>query len=181
MSMEHALSPADHQAIRDIVARYSWALDTGDVEGFVACFATDGLLVWDAFDVPLQWQGAGALRHFASFLRDQPSTAGRQHHVTNLLVEEAAGGAVGKAFVAVAMRQGDGPHRLNVMGWYEDAYRREGDGWKLAKRTIRDWSGPVVGGLAGQTGEREARPLPPPLAGLVYGADGGTSGAAEGA
>ncbi len=166
--MTAELSTSDQLAIRDVVSRYCWALDTGDVEGFVSCFTSDGLLVWDAFDVPLQWQGSDALRHFASFMRDQPSTAGRQHHVTNLLIEPDGEGARGKAFVAVALRQGDGPHLLNVMGWYEDRFRREDEIWKLAKRTIRDWSGPVLAGIAGQTGERVARPLPPPLAGLVY-------------
>lgn len=166
--MAYELSANDQLAIRDIVSRYCWALDTGDVDAFVACFARDGLLVWDAFDVPLQWQGTDALSHFACFLRDQPSTAGRQHHVTNLLIEACGEGASGKAFVAVALRQGDGPHLLNVMGWYEDLYRREDGVWKLAQRTIRDWSGPVLDRIAGQTGEHVARPLPPPLAGLVF-------------
>jgi ketosteroid isomerase-like protein len=165
------LSAEDRLAIGDVISRYCWAIDTGDVDAFVACFCEDGLLVWDAFDVPLHWRGAEALRHFASFLRDQPSTAGRQHHVTNLLVEPDGDGARGKAFVAVALRQGDGPHLLNVMGWYEDRFRREGEEWKIAERTIRDWSGPVLAGIAGQKGERVARPLPPPLAGLIFPGD----------
>lgn len=166
--MANTLTPADRIEIHELVARYCWAIDTGDAEGLADCFASDGVLAWDAFDVPLRWQGADALRHFAGFLRDQPSTAGRQHHVTNLVIEPDGDGARGKAFVAVALRQGDGPHLLNVMGWYEDRYRREGDQWKIAERTIRDWSGPVLAGIAGQTGERMARPLPPPLAGLLY-------------
>ena len=47
-------------------------------------------------------------------------------------------------------------------------FRREDGQWKIAERVIRDWSGPVLAAIAGQTGEREGRPLPPPLAGLVY-------------
>ena len=166
--MAGILSTADQLAIRDVVARYSWAIDTGDVDDFVTCFASDGVLEWDAFDVPLRWQGSKALRHFATYLRDQPSTAGRQHHVTNVILEPSKDGASGRAYVAVALRQGDGPHLLNVMGWYEDIFRREGGEWRLAKRIIHDWSGRVVGKIAGQSGERVARPLPPPLAGLVY-------------
>jgi hypothetical protein len=165
--MAHQLSTADQLEIRDIVSRYCWALDTGDVEGFVACFCSDGMLVWDAFDVPLEWRGSDALHHFATFLRDQPNTAGRQHHVTNLMLEADGEDARGKAYVAVALRQGDGPHALNVMGWYEDRFRREGGHWRIAERVIRDWSGPVLAKIAGQTGERVARPLPPPLAGLL--------------
>lgn len=165
--MNQALSPADRQEIADLVSRYCWALDTGDVDGFVDCYCSDGTLVWDAFDVPMEWHGSDQLRHFAQFLADQLTTAGRQHHVTNLLVEATESGASGKAFVAVAMRKGSGPHILNVMGWYEDSYAREDGCWKLAKRIIRDWSGPVLANIAGQTGERESRPLPPPLAGLI--------------
>ncbi len=167
--MPQPLSIEDQLAIRDVVSRYCWALDTGDVEGFVSCFAADAVLVWDTFEVPLEWRGHDAMRHFASFLRDQPSTAGRQHHVSNLLLEATDQGARGKAYASVALRQGNGPHLLNVMGWYEDEYCKQANGWAIARRVIRDWSGPVLGGIAGQDGQREARPLPPPLAGLVYG------------
>lgn len=166
--MTRVLSVEDRIAIQDVVSRYAWALDTGDVEGFVACFASDGELVWDTFERPEAWRGPEALRHFAAFLRDQPMSAGRQHHVTNLLIEPASEGARGKAYAAVALRQGDGPHLLHVMGWYEDLYRRENGEWRLARRIIRDWSGPVLSSFAGQSGERIARTLPPPLAGLRY-------------
>ena len=68
----------------------------------------------------------------------------------------------------MALRQGDGPHLLNVMGYYEDLFRREDGHWRLAERVIRDWSGPILRGIAGQTGERVARPRPAPLAGLTF-------------
>ena len=166
--MPETLTTADQLEIRDVVSRYAWSLDTGDVEGFVACFASDGVLLWDAFEVPEQWQGHDALRHFATFFRDQPTSAGRQHHVTNVLIDGTENGASGRAYAAVALRQGDGPHALHVMGWYEDAFRIEDGKWKLARRVIRDWSGPILANFAGQTGEREARPLPPPLAAMAY-------------
>ena len=165
--MPSSLSAADQIAIREVSARYAWALDTGDVEGFVSCFTRGGTLVWDAFEAPMRWQGADALRDFATFFRDQPATAGRQHHITHMVLEPDGDGAVGKAYVAVALRQGDGPHLLNVMGWYEDRFAQEDGQWRIASRTIRDWSGPVLAGIAGQTGERVPRPLPPPLADLA--------------
>jgi len=166
--MADTLSTADNLAIRDVIARYAWALDTGDVEGFVACFASDGRFVWDAFEEPTVWAGHEALRHFASFFRDLPTSAGRQHHVTNILVTPAPGGAAARSYAAVALRQGDGPHALHVMGWYEDRFRREGGAWKIAERVIRDWSGPVLANFAGQTGAREARQRPAPLEGALY-------------
>jgi hypothetical protein len=162
------LSVADQLAIRDVIARYAWALDTGDVEGFAACFCRDGVLVWDAFETPERWEGQAALRHFAAFFRDLPSSAGRQHHVTNIVITPCEGGARSRSYAAVALRQGDGPHLLNVMGYYEDLFRREEGEWRLAERVIRDWSGPILQAFAGQTGERVARTMPPPLTGASF-------------
>ena len=166
--MNTPLPVEDQLAIREVIARYAWALDTGDVEGFVACFCSDGVLVWDVFETPERWVGAEALRHFATFFRDLPSSAGRQHHVTNTVIEQCEGGAGARSYAAVVLRQGDGPHLLNVMGYYEDRFRHEGGQWRLAERIIRDWSGPILKEFAGQTGERVARPLPAPLAGLSF-------------
>ncbi|HEX7710243.1 MAG TPA: nuclear transport factor 2 family protein [Sphingomonadaceae bacterium] len=170
--MADPLTLADQLAIRDVIARYAWTLDTGDVDGFVACFHRDGVLVWDAFETAQRWEGAAALRHFAAFFRDLPSSAGRQHHVTNTLVTACEAGARSRSYVAVALRQGDGPHLLNVMGYYEDVFRFADGEWKLAERVIRDWSGPILKNFAGQSGERVARPMPPPLAGAAFSRDG---------
>lgn len=161
------LSTQDRLDIQQLVARYAWALDTGDVEGFVDCFHSDGELLWDAFDTPLQWRGAAELRRFAEGLRALPASAGRQHHVSNLLVEPADGGARGRAFVLVTLRQPDGAVAAHVAGWYEDSFALEDGKWRIRRRVIRDWAGPVLARFAGQTGEALRRPLPPPLTALL--------------
>ncbi|MBO9519329.1 MAG: nuclear transport factor 2 family protein [Porphyrobacter sp.] len=164
----HALPVADQLAIHDVIARYAWALDTGDVEAFVNCFCRNGTLIWDAFEEPQRWEGDEALRHFATFFRSLPSSAGRQHHVSNTVITRCEAGVNSRSYVAVALRQGDGPHLLNVMGYYEDVFREEDGRWRLAQRVIRDWSGPILKDFAGQTGERVARPKPLPLQGASY-------------
>jgi hypothetical protein len=166
--MAASLSAEDQLAIRDVIARYAWALDTGDVEGFVACFCRDGVLIWDVFATPDRWEGHEALRHFATFFRDQPSSAGRQHHVSNIVITPSEGRARARSYAAVALRQGDGPHLLSVMGYYEDLFRREDGEWRLAERVIRDWSGPILKAFAGQAGTRVARPKPEQLGGALY-------------
>jgi uncharacterized protein (TIGR02246 family) len=166
-----ALSLDDQLAIRDVIARCAWALDTGDVDGFVACFCSDGVLLWDVFETPDRWEGEAALRHFAEFFRAQPTSAGRQHHVSNTVITASPEGALARSYVTVALRQGHGPHLLNVMGYYEDRFRREDGRWRLAERVIRDWSGPILARFAGQTGEREARPKPPQLRGAEFNLD----------
>jgi hypothetical protein len=163
-----SLSSEDRLALRDVIARCAWALDTGDVDGFVACFCRDGVMLWDVFETPDRWEGHAALRHFAEFFRAQPTSAGRQHHVSNTVITRTEQGALARSYVAVALRQGAGPHLLTVMGYYEDSFRREEGEWRLSERVIRDWSGPILANFAGQTGEREARAKPVQLEGAAY-------------
>ena len=59
------------------------------------------------------------------------------------------------SYVTVALRQGHGPHLLNVMGWYEDDFVCAEGEWRIRRRTIRDWSGPILGGYC--RAERRAR------------------------
>jgi SnoaL-like domain len=164
--MPQALTAEDRLGIHDCIARYAWSLDTGDAAGFVACFARDGELVWDVFDSPGCWRGPDALRRFIDYFRGRPESAGRQHHVSNLLITGNADLAYARSYVFVALRDGHGPHRLNVMGYYEDELLREAGGWRLQRRVIRDWSGLVLAGIAGQDGQRVVRPRPAALDGL---------------
>jgi len=161
-----AITPGDRLDIQELTARYAWSLDTGDEDAFVACFCRHGELVWDVFETEGRWRGAQALRRFIAYFRQRPESAGRQHHVSNLVVTPSDSGARARSYVAVAVRRAEGPHFINVMGYYEDELEREDGQWRFARRYIRDWSGPVLSGFAGQDGVRLARPLPDALAGL---------------
>lgn len=159
------LSAADRLEIHELLARYAWSLDTGDDEGFVGCFTSDGELLWDVFDEPGSWRGSAALRRFIQYFRGRPESAGRQHHVTNVVLT-ATEGVQARSYVAVALWVEGGPHRLHVMGYYEDVLRQEGGHWRIARRVIRDWNGPVLARIAGQDGQRRARARPAALDGL---------------
>jgi hypothetical protein len=164
--MSNPFGPADRIEIHELTARYAWSLDTGDEDAFVDCFCRDGELVWDAFETIGRWRGAVALRGFIGYFRQRPESAGRQHHVSNLIVTPTASGATAKCYVAVTLRREEGPHALHVMGYYEDELRNEDGRWRFARRHIRDWSGPVLSRFPGQQGARTPRPLPPPLQSL---------------
>jgi hypothetical protein len=164
--MTTELTAADRLEIQELFARYAWSLDTGDEAGFVDCFTREGVLVWEVFATPGHWRGHAALGRFIGYFRSRPETAGRQHHVSNLVLTATPQGVRARAYVLVALRSGEGPHRLNVMGYYEDELQREGASWRLARRVIRDWSGPVLGRIAGQDGARSTRQRPEALDGL---------------
>jgi hypothetical protein len=164
--MSPTFNSSDRLEIQELTARYAWSLDTGDEEAFVACFCRDGELVWDVFETEGRWRGSLALRRFIAYFRQRPESAGRQHHVSNLVVTPTDVGAHARSYVAVALRRDDGPHLLHVMGYYEDDLAREDGRWLFSRRYIRDWSGPVLAGFAGQSGARSTRQRPDALAGL---------------
>ncbi|MEO8308011.1 MAG: nuclear transport factor 2 family protein [Pseudomonadota bacterium] len=161
--MTASLNPTDRLQIQELIARYAWSLDTGDIEGFISCFSSEGALVWNVFDPPGCWQGHAALQRFISYFVARPESAGRQHHVSNLVIASHPDGAVARSYVLVALRAGGGPHLVTVMGHYEDLLVRDGADWRFARREIRDWSGPVLSRFAGQDGERKPRELPEAL------------------
>ena len=120
-----AITPGDRMDIQELTARYAWSLDTGDEDAFVACFCRQGELVWDVFETEGRWRGAQALRRFIAYFRQRPESAGRQHHVSNLVVTPSDSGARARSYVAVAVRRAEGPHFINVMGYYDDELERE--------------------------------------------------------
>lgn len=82
--MTKALTLEDRAAISDCLGRYVWALDTGDVEGVVACFTPDGVTVDTQGN---RDEGADGVRNFALRFITRPDFRGRQHQVTHLFFE----------------------------------------------------------------------------------------------
>jgi ketosteroid isomerase-like protein len=62
MSDSAALSVADRIAIQDLIARYAWALDTGDVDALVRCFTRDCAVIEEVFEDPDRWEGHEGVR-----------------------------------------------------------------------------------------------------------------------
>jgi hypothetical protein len=139
------LSADDRFAIKNLMARYAWALDTGDVEAFVACFTCDGVLVEHAFAEPDLWQGHDGLRRLAGQYLGIPGFAGRQHYCGNTLVTGQPGGrAHARSFALVTECHGAPPYQLRFCGYFDDEIvLREGQ-WLFERRTLRLWDGEVL-------------------------------------
>ena len=161
------LSAGDRLEIHELLARYAWSLDTGDEDAFVGCFCQRWRAGLGCIREPTD-AGRAARRCGASsaYFRSRPESAGRQHHVSNCRARHDRRGSARQVYVLVALRADEGPHRLNVMGYYEDELRRQGRTLAIARRVIRDWSGPVLASFAGQDGARQARQRPAALDGL---------------
>ncbi|HSW15926.1 MAG TPA: nuclear transport factor 2 family protein [Ramlibacter sp.] len=143
--MQNTLTPEDRFAIKDLLARYGWALDTGDVDAFVDCFLPDGAMIEEVFEDPDVWEGRAGIRALAEHYRSIPNFPGRQHYAANVLVTPTGEGrAHVRSFALVTECQGEPPYKLRFCGYYEDEIVRLEGQWYFAKRVVRLWDGEVL-------------------------------------
>lgn len=156
------LTVADRIAISDLLAHYAWALDTGDVDGLVACFTADAMVAEEVFEEPDCWRGRDNIRRFAEHYRSVPNFPGRQHHISQLIVKGNSKRCSARSFVFVTECHGEPPYTLRFAGYYEDKLVKLGSHWLFHKRVIRLWDGEILARFPGR-GQRARRQRPPEL------------------
>ena len=127
-----SLAPMDYIEIRQLVARYAYAVDTGADNGnvYASLFAPDGVF--------LDRTGRATTGKDALASLARRNTRGRQsafHFIMNHVIEPAAGGATGKEYlVQIRIGDGDRPNDIFGGGHYEDVYVKTPDGWRFKQR-----------------------------------------------
>jgi hypothetical protein len=131
------LTPQDYLDIQQLVARYAYAMDTGADSGnaYADLFAADGEFVLAAEST----RGRDALAALgrSGFVDGRKPAHGVSHFILNHVIEPAAGGATGKAYVVlVNIGEGGKPggEWSNTGGHYEDVYVKTPQGWKFKRR-----------------------------------------------
>jgi hypothetical protein len=163
MSMSGSrLSVEDRIAIQDLIARYAWALDTGDIDTLVSCFTTDCAVIEEVFEDPDRWEGHDGVRGLGEHYRNATGFPGRQHHVSQSLVEGDGERCSVKSFAFVTECRGEPPYTLRFAGYYDDKLVKVAGAWLFRERVIRLWDGPVLARFPGH-GARIARKRPPEL------------------
>jgi hypothetical protein len=153
----------DRLAIQDLLAAYSWALDTGDTNALVELFTEDARLVEEVFEEPDIWEGRDAIRRLAEHYFNVPNFPGRQHHVSQSTFRGGGERVQVKSFVFVTECQGEPPYIVRFAGWYDDVVVKDGSGcWRFQSRIIRLWDGEVLKNFPGR-GQRTPRKRPPEL------------------
>lgn len=160
--MAGPLTLEDRFAIQDLVAKYCWALDTGDVDALVACFTPDAVLIEEVFEDPDVWEGHDGIRKVSEHYRNSKGFPGRQHHTTQLLVEGDTEAAQARSFIIVTECHGEPPYLVRFTGYYTDEVVKTGGQWLFRKRIIRLWDGPILSKFPGK-GEWVPRKRPPEL------------------
>ena len=127
-----SLSPLDYVEIRQLVARYAYAVDTGAESGnvYASLFAPGGAFVDRA---GREITGPDALAALARRNTRGPQSA--FHFIVNHIIEPSPEGAVGKQFL-LQLRIGDGdrPNDIFGGGHYEDVYVKTETGWRFKRR-----------------------------------------------
>jgi hypothetical protein len=164
MTEADVVSPLDRLEIHELLARYAWAFGSGDVEGFVACFADDAVLAEDVFEVEDRWTGGADIRAMAEFYFSRPGFPGRQHHVTHILIEGVGLSCCNvKAFCFVTYCRDEPPFTIRFAGYYNDVVVKREGRWVFQSRMIRDWSGLALRKFPGESGEKVVRKRPDEL------------------
>ena len=122
---------ADRDAIRDLLARYTYNGDRGRVDALTACFTAEGVLEYPGASP----KGSDAIAaSLGSGTRDPRLTFVR-HHITNPLIAVDGDTATARSYFAV--HSDFGPDHS---GTYDDRLVRTADGWRFAHRRVRiDW------------------------------------------
>ena len=121
----------DRDAIRDLLARYTYNGDRGRLEGLAGCFAADGVLEYMG-NTPTG--PAEIVSSLSSGSRDPRLTFVR-HHITNPLIAVDGDAATARSYFTVHSNFGP-----DHSGTYDDRLVRTAHGWRFAHRRVRiDW------------------------------------------
>lgn len=125
---------AAREEIREIVAAYAHAADSGRFDEVAGLFAPDGVL-----ETPdhVEHRGRDAIRAFlgstGAALAGATTVPLIRHHVSNLRVAvTGADDATGAAYFLVVTERGP-----DHWGRYRDRYTRIDEGWRFAHRRVR--------------------------------------------
>jgi ketosteroid isomerase-like protein len=119
---------ADKIAIRELTARYNYAIDDGRVDEWVATFTEDG-----TFESSLLGKHTGkeALRAFG----EGYSAAFTGRHCTTDHVVDLDGDRARQRCYLVLVNN-DGGSRVSTTAVYEDELRRTPNGWRFTNRRV---------------------------------------------
>ncbi len=143
--MKRKVPLEDRVEIEELMARYAWALDTGDFEGYAACFTADG---WLEHWPQGRCEGREGLKRATDSLwYDRPNHyLGRQHRMSQILMtpeDPDAGRPAVRIKCFWSILQHDVvtfENRVFGMGTWDTLAVKEADGeWRLRSVYVDLW------------------------------------------
>ena len=128
-----AVTVDDRSMIEDLFIRYTCALDAGDSETVVGCFAEDGSLESPAVG---QCSGRAEIRDFARrFARFRERGAQLRHVISNLRAQVDGDRGTARCYLVVFLTRG-GTSRLLAPGQYDCSLARIDGEWLFQRRIV---------------------------------------------
>lgn len=144
------LTHEDRWDIRDLYARYAWAIATGDVESFEALYVEGARMADEGARLSYAGKGPGGVRGFIVEWMMLIKSAGRQHWVSQMRFDGDHDRCRVRAYIFAPDQSPSEPSAAMIMflGFYEDEVVRCPDGeWRFASRRIRQWRGEALEGF----------------------------------
>ena len=132
-----SLSATDYLEIKQLVARYAYALDQveGSGEAFARLFTADGVFKVKGGGTP----DVKGRQKLAAFARADVKNQGPlwvHDFVTNHIIQPSPQGATGRVYVVgIEIAESGNPGVIQTGGRYEDEYQKTSEGWRIKTRT----------------------------------------------
>lgn len=136
--MTSSFTAEDRHAVHDLLGRYVWAVDTGDVEAVVSLFTPDGIVRYGNGEA---FESHDGIRRFAQAVTGNPATRGRMHLNHPLYVLPAENGVTLRSYLCVVQWIAE-PERkaMRTLSYSDDTCVRTGAGWRIRERVIWRWN-----------------------------------------
>ncbi len=142
-------SVEDELAIRELYARYSWALDTGDTDGYCALFTEDAEATEETSTGELEVRkGRDEIRKLVLKFHERPDFPGHQHQMAQFVFEPDPQGRadhwVVRSYAWATTNRPPQPPHLHWCGHVRDVIAKVDGEWKIAAKGIMGWAGQVL-------------------------------------
>src|SRR5688572_29347610 len=136
----------DELAIHALYARYSWALDTGDTDGYVALFTEDGEATEETRDGTIEVRkGRAEIRKLVLKFHQRPDFPGHQHQMSQFVFESDPEGRphhwVVRSYAWATINRPPDPPHLHWCGHIRDVVAKIDGEWKIRSKAIMAWRG----------------------------------------
>lgn len=139
----------DELAIRELYARYCWALDTGDTDGYVALFTDDAKATEETASGHLEVRtGRDEIRKLVLKFHQRPDFPGHQHQMAQFLFEPDPQGRADhwqvRSYAWATINRPPAPPHLHWCGHVRDIVASVAGQWLIAEKDIMGWAGNVL-------------------------------------
>jgi len=136
-------------AIIELFARYSWALDTGDTDGYVALYTTDAEAMEETSAGTIEIRkGHDEIRKLVLKFHERPDFPGHQHQMAQLVFDPDPEGRkdhwVVRSYAWATINHPPAPPHLHWCGHIRDVVAKVDGVWLLRSKSIMGWGGDVL-------------------------------------